>query len=313
MGIPVKIEHIAASLMAISLAFTLSPAARAADPFAADAAAGTGPYPAEMVTDSTLPGFTVYRPKDLRQLGSLRMPLVAWGNGGCANVGDSAKAFLSEIASQGYLVIAVGPPKPLNVDGAANKPGAGAAPRVGTHSSQLLDALSWAAGQATRSGGDYAGHLDITKMAVMGHSCGGLQALEVSADPRISTSVILDSGVLKDPPPFPMPGVVTNDKGELAKLHAPLIYIIGGPKDIAHDNAADDFARINQVPVFMANIEVGHGGTFAQPNGGAFAQVATAWLQWQLKGDASAAKMFSGSSCGLCTDAAWTVQAKNIH
>ena len=308
-----KIEHIAASLMAMGLAFVLPPGACVADPSPADAAAGTGPYPAEMVTDSTLPGFTVYRPKDLKKLGSLRLPLVAWGNGGCADVGDSAKAFLSEIASHGYLVIAVGPPKPPTAEGAGDAPVAGAAPRVGTHSSQLLDALSWAVAQATRSGSDYAGHLDTTKLAVMGHSCGGLQALEVSADPRISTSVILDSGVLKDPPPFPMPGVVTNDKGELAKLHAPLIYIIGGPKDIAHDNAADDFARIDQVPVFMANIEVGHGGTFAQPNGGAFAQVTTAWLQWQLKGDAAAAKTFVGANCGLCTDAAWTVQAKNIH
>jgi hypothetical protein len=309
----VKIDTIAAYVFAMCLAGLLSTATRAADSPAADALAGSGPYPAVMVTDSTLPGFTVYRPKDLKKLGSVRMPLVAWGNGGCSDVGDSAKAFLSEIASHGYLVIAVGPPKPLNAEGAAEKPVAGAPPRVGTHSSQLLDALSWAAGQATRSGGDYAGHLDPTKTAVMGQSCGGLQALEVSADPRIGTSVILDSGVLKDPPPFPMPGVVTNDKGELAKLHAPLIYLIGGPKDIAHDNAADDFAHINQVPVFMANIDVGHGGTFAQPNGGAFAQVATAWLQWQLKGDAAAAKMFVGANCGLCTDTAWTVQAKNIH
>ena len=29
---------------------------------------------------------------------------------------------------------------------------------------------------------------------MFGHSCGGLQALEVSSDPRISTTIVVDSG-----------------------------------------------------------------------------------------------------------------------
>ena len=62
----------------------------------------------------------------------------------------------------------------------------------------------------------------------------------------------------------------------------------------------------------MANFDVGHGGTYAQPNGGEFGKVAVAWLQWQLKGDKTAAKMFSGPDCGLCKDTEWKFEKKNM-
>ena len=61
----------------------------------------------------------------------------------------------------------------------------------------------------------------------------------------------------------------------------------------------DDFRRVNHLPIFMANLNVGHGGTYGKPHGGEFAKVATAWLQWQLKGDNEAAKLFVGEPCGL--------------
>jgi hypothetical protein len=50
-----------------------------------------------------------------------------------------------------------------------------------------------------------------------------------------------------------------------------LIYIVGGPQDIAYANGMDDFKRIAHVPVAVANLPVGHGGTFNEPNGGAAA------------------------------------------
>jgi hypothetical protein len=58
---------------------------------------GSGPHPAVMVTDPTLPTHTIYRPVDWNRVGAERLPIVAWGNGGCANVGDSAKSFLLEV------------------------------------------------------------------------------------------------------------------------------------------------------------------------------------------------------------------------
>jgi hypothetical protein len=59
-------------------------------------------------------------------------------------------------------------------------------------------------------------------------------------------------------------------------------------------------------------LPVGHGGTFQEPNGGAAASVAVSWLDWQLRGDATAARLFVGEDCGLCRDAKWTYQRRNF-
>jgi hypothetical protein len=108
--------------------------------------------------------------------------------------------------------------------------------------------------------------------------------------------------------------MVTMTKERLAELHAPVAYFIGGPSDIAHPNAADDFQRINQVPVLLANRNVGHyPATYREPNGGAFAVAGVAWLKWRLEGDQAASRMFVGEACGLCTDAAWTVERKDLR
>jgi hypothetical protein len=47
----------------------------------------------------------------------------------------------------------------------------------------------------------------------------------------------------------------------------------------------DDFLQINHVPVLVANLDVGHGGTYARPHGGEFARVAIQWYDWQLQQD----------------------------
>jgi len=47
---------------------------------------GTGPYSAIMLTETTLPTHTVFRPEDLTPFGGKnKLPVVAWGNGACAN------------------------------------------------------------------------------------------------------------------------------------------------------------------------------------------------------------------------------------
>ncbi len=110
-----------------------------------------------------------------------------------------------------------------------------------------------------------------------------------------------------------MPGMPAVTKDQLAKLHGPIAYIIGGKSDIAHDNAADDFAKLESVPAVMANREVGHyPATFLDPRGGAWGEATSAWLKWQLKGDETAARMFTGANCGLCSDPKWTIEKKKI-
>jgi hypothetical protein len=101
-------------------------------------------------------------------------------------------------------------------------------------------------------------------------------------------------------------------KDHLAKLHSSVFFLLGGETDIAYANGMDDFKRIEKLPVFVANKGVGHGGTFTKPHGGDWAMASVAWLQWQFKSDAEAAKLFTGNPPGLGRIEGWTVDKKNI-
>jgi hypothetical protein len=57
---------------------------------------------------------------------------------------------------------------------------------------------------------------------------------------------------------------------------------------------------IKSVPVFYGSMNgAGHIATQRHKNAGRFAEVITAWLQYQPNGDADAAKMFIQPRCGL--------------
>lgn len=263
---------------------------------------GTGPYKAIMLSENTLPTHTVFRPNDLSGFGEKnKLPIIAWGNGACANSPWEHVNFLSEVASHGFLVIAIGPIPQEGQRGSGR-----------TTSSQLIDAINWAIAQNSDKSSPYYRKIDTSKIAVSGMSCGGLQTLEMAPDPRITTAVICNSGILGNPASG-MPGMPGLTKDHLLKIHSPVLYILGGETDIAYANGMDDFNRINHVPAFVANMNVGHGGTYSQPHGGAFAKVATAWYKWQLKGDDEAGKMFTGEPCGLSQDPNWKVDRKNIR
>ena len=267
-----------------------------------EGAAGSGPYPAIVEDDPTLPTHAIYRPQNLIPLPQvLKLPIVVWGNGGCTNSSLPFRNFLLEIASHGFLVIAIGPVQTQESEQVVGS----------THASQLLDAIDWAITEYSRPQSDYAGKLAIDKVAVMGMSCGGLQALAVSPDPRITTSVIWNSGLLTAPPPahLPMPHI---DKSVLGQLHAPIAYFLGGVEDIAYSNALDDVARIDRVPLFFGSIDVGHGGTFAEANGGEFGRVGAAWLKWRLLDDQESGTLFAGANCSLSTDQRWQVIKKQM-
>lgn len=72
---------------------------------------GSGPYKAEIVGDSTLERFTIYRPQELKQVihKTGKLPVILYANGGCANHNVEIRYFLNELASQGYVAAAIGP------------------------------------------------------------------------------------------------------------------------------------------------------------------------------------------------------------
>jgi dienelactone hydrolase len=282
-----------------------------------------GPFKVVVATDPALPTHTVYRPSELAPFAGGKLPIVVWGNGGCIAVGRAFEAFLTKIASHGYFIVAIGPDNVVPPDLSARKPGEPLpplSPSMVSKAAQLLDGLNWAVAENAREGSPYANKLNVNAVAAMGQSCGGLQTIAVSGDPRIKTSVIWNSGVLVRPMPMNVaasaPAAMREPvakKDDLKSFHAPVAYFIGGPSDSAYENAEDDFRRIEGVPLFNANLNVGHGGTYRHVNGGWFGEVGVAWLDWRLKGDKTAGKMFEGASCGLCVDPAWTVKKKGMQ
>ena len=98
--------QIFAGLAAVTVAIATGITVFAATP--ADAAVGgSGPYPADYETSSSLSNHTIYRPQTLPPD---RMPIFVWGNGGCAANGTGQVNFLREISSYGFLAIASGAP-----------------------------------------------------------------------------------------------------------------------------------------------------------------------------------------------------------
>jgi hypothetical protein len=139
-----------------------------------------------------------------------------------------------------------------------------------------------------------------------------VQAIEASADPRVRTTMVWNSGLFNQP--TAMAGGKTLTKENLKLLHGPTAYISGDAEDIAFVNANDDFDHIDTVPLLRAyGRGITHGGTYNNRNGGELAGVAVAWLNWQLKGDARAAKMFVGPDCGLCVNPHWVVRSKHLR
>jgi dienelactone hydrolase len=320
---PVKHLSLSAALLAMAAtasAQTPPPAPRAALNPAQEAerlasrnypnVPGSGPFAAIMETDAGLPNHVIYRPA---KLPASKLGVMVWGNGGCQLDGASARQHLLEVASHGYLVIAPG--RILTGPSATEKlpePQPDAPRRLDspTKSKDVLAGLDWALKENTRAGSRYKGHIDPKQTAVAGHSCGGLQALEVARDPRIHAVLVHNSGVFADGS-NPIAGINVT-KALLKELHTPVIYILGGPDDIAYPNGTDDFARIEHVPAVLVNLPVGHGGTFYKPYGGAVAQVAVDWLQWQLRGDKTAGRTFAGPACRLCVSAPWSIERKHM-
>src|SRR5207244_170997 len=104
------------------------------------------------------------------------------------------------------------------------RPGAPAGPPPPmTKDADLLKAVDWAIAENVRPGSPYYHRLNPTQVAVMGQSCGGLQATVAAADPRVKTAIIWNSGVFPDGAPVGR-SISGATKASLAKFHTPVAY-----------------------------------------------------------------------------------------
>ena len=251
---------------------------------------GSGRHKAIAVREKSLPDFVVYRPQNMdaaMRVGrqgmwaagnakTEKLPVLVFCNGGCMDTSIGYENMLSDIASHGYVVVAIGE---LQMFAQHDKD-------QHTPSSMVKKALDWISQQAADPASPYYNKIDTEKIAAAGHSCGGAQVLANAADQRLKTYIILNAGMGK------MTMADASAKS-LKSLHAPILYLVGGTTDVAWKNAQTDYDAIKKTPVVLAdNTQSGHGGTYEQPNGGANARMVRAWLDWQLKGRQDGKKTF---------------------
>ncbi|MFC4312869.1 alpha/beta hydrolase [Steroidobacter flavus] len=263
----------------------------------------SGQYGVVVEHDSSLTTHTIYRPA---KLGAIKHPVMTWANGACKKSGLLFAEFLAEIASHGVVIIADGPPIPEKRTPSEQR--REPLPRP-TPSSLKLDgtpqiaALDWIEARNQEQGNRFFNRIDMSKVAVMGMSCGGLMTYGASSDKRVTTIGIWNSGLLEP------------NAAIFNALHSSALIVTGGPQDVAHPNGLRDFETLPaSIPVFHAvRPSIGHFGTYSEDNGGPFGEVAVAWIKWQLLGDDSVSKgMFVGERCRLCINPDWQVQQRGL-
>lgn len=303
--------------LASSLAADAVAAAAAAPPVAEDRASinaridrwraelpqGTGPYRVVRLIEPDFPEHTIYRPADMGRAG--RLPIIAFANGACRNTSTEYAAFLSELASHGYLVVAVGrDDQPFDMPRGATTAPDGRLLQV-IDEKVMMAGVDWAIARNADRSSNYHGHIATNRIAYMGHSCGGMQALTAGADPRATTTVVLNSGYYRTipaRPPGPLPAY-----RRWSELHAPTLILSGGPTDVAYKIARESYEDgvAAGLPMFLASLPtVAHSGAYVKPDAD-WSRTVLAWLDWQLKGDRKARAQFVGERCGLCTNITW--------
>jgi acetyl esterase/lipase len=264
---------------------------------------GSGQHKSVAVREKSLPDFVIYRPMNMNAAMTIgrtnmwatgeakkeKLPVLIFCNGGCVDTSIGYENMLTNIASNGYVVVAIGE---LQMFAEHEKD-------QHTPSSMVQKALDWICSPSS----PYYNYIDTEKIAAAGHSCGGAQVLANAADPRLKTYLILNAGMGK------MTMADASAKS-LKNLHAPILYLVGGTSDVAWQNAQIDYKAIKKVPVVLAdNTQSGHGGTYEQPNGGANARMVRDWLDWQFKGKQENEKLFIGGD--LTGYDGFTIQHKN--
>lgn len=166
---------------------------------------GSGPYPARMLTDPSLPGHTIFTPINAPPA-SLELPFIAWGNGACTLNAGAYENFLVEIASHGYVIAADGTP-----NGSSGT-------EVQSKVQDMRDSINWAmAGGAAKYG-----NVSTAMITTAGHSCGGLEAMSTAYhDERVKRIMMFNIAIFQD-----------NRRYLLQEIKVPVAYFIGGKTDM---------------------------------------------------------------------------------
>ena len=257
---------------------------------------GSGRYRAIVVSEKTLPDFTIYRPRNIQYAARREgpLPILIWCNGACSGSSIGYERMLNEMASHGYVVVGIGA---FEMTDSERDDG-------GSNEKMVVTAINWLVKQEKLKTSDYYHAINVKNIALSGHSCGGAQAIANCANSRVKTLLIMNAG---------MGGMSMGGASPqtLNSLHCPIIYMTGGTGDVAYNNAKTDYANVKK-PVAWADLSnAGHGGTYWDKYGGEFGKIALKWMDWHLKGYQQNARIFLKPDLkGFSSN--WSVQTRNF-
>jgi hypothetical protein len=173
-----------------------------------------GPYKVSINASSAFPDRTIYYPLNT---GGQKIPVLAWENGMCYRYGLMYYDFLNELASHGYFIIVPGEPTKVAFP-------------------QTKKAWQTASIEMAKKWKDSAPFIiDTSKIAVGGHSCGGIESIaNLAADTnnQITTAILLNTGGRAEP--------------DELNFRVPTLWIGGGPLDIAYKATQASFAWLKK-------------------------------------------------------------------
>lgn len=252
-----------------------------------------------------LPGYTVYRPAEVKGGASAKLPVVVWSNGGCSASNDSHLYFLAQVAAHGFVVIAYGAPD------VHSSPGRMA------EEDRLKRAIDWAFSPTGKGGPKYFNRLDDEKIATAGHSCGGIDAIWTGAnDERVKSIVSMNSGCFPNTSTGGLSGPLAVCRDDLHFLSGPVLFLAGGPTDVAYNNSAQNFALVSTVPAaFASQVSAGHSGFFGSAPRTVQLQAVQAvveWLDGTLNGNTDSLSFLVGADPELGQLDGWTVESSGF-
>jgi pimeloyl-ACP methyl ester carboxylesterase len=245
--------------------------------------------------------YKLYYPKNYASLG-FKSPIVTWGDGTAGTPGMYS-TLLGHFASYGFTVVA----PDLKDTGSGRD--IGEAARYMVNQNSLV--------------GPFNGNLDVRHVAAVGHSQGaGGATMAALKNRNVITTLMTFSlpdkrwaGANSD---CPTPADCNPD---VSKVRQPVFFIsTRGPLDLIAAPPATERAYFHSVNVHAAlGIITNSGGRAADHNslqnvingGNPCGELgyATAWLEYQLRGNVAAGKAFTGSNPEIVTNPNWSGSA----
>ena len=250
-------------------------------------------------TVPTLPGYNVYRPKDLTALGA-PAPVIVWANGGCVRSDFTWTTLFERWAAEGFVVITITSLPGEKVDAASPR-------STVDHQAAAID---WAVKENEAPGSPFVGRLDVNRIAVAGNSCGGITSLTLASRDARPKAVFVLSGSSAGPDATrEAAGAVMN------KVSVPVMIVVGGKEDIARAPANMDYELLPKGIAGMVVERNSADHVTVSTNPAILADVAdmgATWFKATLYQNKDALRLLVTSICSRCTPNTWTAKSKDL-